>query len=192
MSREEGCSSDLNRRLREPVVTDTRERADNGHSDVRLLRGLHLLDRVSLNHVADLMPESSCQLVQLFGAFNESAIDVDISAWQCEGVHLPGVHDVEMPVQFRAARGLCDRVAEVLDVSTDGRIGYDRQLRVDFLGVLPAKRDFLVLRDRARRKAENESGRDEGTNHFVQGIRVNSRGQDTFHSLPPHCTEGHA
>jgi hypothetical protein len=192
VSREEGGSSDLNRRLREAVVTDTRERADNGHSNVCLLRGLDLLDRVSLNHVTDLMPESSCQLVQLFRAFNKSAIDVDISAGQREGVHLFGVHDVKMPVQIRAAGVLCDRVAEVLDVSTDGRIGYDRQLRVDFLGVLPAQCDFLVLRDRAGRKDENESGRDEGTNHFVQGIGVNSGGQDMFHLSPLHCTEGQA
>ena len=151
MPGEQSGASHLNRCLRKPTMADAREGAHDGDSDVSLLRGLHLLDRMALNHVADLVPESSCQLVQLFCALNESAVDVDISARQGEGVHLPGIHDVEMPIQVRAAGGFCDRVAEILDVTTDGRIGYDRQLRVDFLGVLPAERDFLVLRDRAGR-----------------------------------------
>ena len=127
-------------------MTDARERAHNGDSHVCLFRGLHLLDRVALNHVADLMAEGSCQLVQLVSTLDESAIDIDISTRQSEGVYLLRVYHVKMPIQVRAAGGLCDRVAEILDVATDSRIGYDRQLRVDFLGVLPAERDFLVLR----------------------------------------------
>src|ERR1700674_4150690 len=123
---------------------------------------------MALNHVADLVPQGSRQLVQLFRAFNEAAIYVDVSAGQCERIYLPGVHDVKMPVQIRAAGGLGDGVAEALDVSADGRIGYDRKLCVDFLRVLPAKRDFLVLRNRAGHNAENESRRDEGTNHVAQ------------------------
>jgi hypothetical protein len=42
--REEGGASYLNRRLREPVLADACQRADNGQSGVRLLRVLHLLD----------------------------------------------------------------------------------------------------------------------------------------------------
>jgi hypothetical protein len=142
--------------------------------------------------VADLVPESSRQLVQLLCAFNQPAIDVHVAAGQCEGVHLPGVHDVEMPIQVRAAGRLRDGVPEILDVSADGRIGHDRQLSVDFLGVLPAERNLLILRHRAGRKEENASGRNEGTNHLEEGIRVNSGGQDMFHPPPLHCAEGQA
>ena len=158
--------SHLNGRLRKPVVADTRERADNSDSDVCLLRGLHLLDRVALNHMADLVAESSCQLVQLLCALDKPAIDVDVPAGQSEGVHLLGVHHVEMPVQVRATGGPGDRVAKILDVSADDRIGYDRQLRVEFLGVLPAEGDFLILRDRAGREDGNEGERDDRTNHL--------------------------
>jgi hypothetical protein len=141
----------LNRGLCKTAVADARERAHDGDSDVRLFRGLHLFDGVALDHVTDLVAESSGQLVQLFRALDQPSIDVDISAGQCKGVDLLRVHDVEMPIQVRAAGSLRDRVAKSLDVSTDGRIGYDRDLGVDFLGVLPAESDFLVLRDRAGR-----------------------------------------
>jgi predicted esterase len=171
------------RRLREPTVADARERAYNCDSDVGFFRGLHLLDRVSLNHVSDLVAESPRQLVELVCALDEPAIDVDVSAGQGESVHLLGVHDVEVPIQVRAAGGLCNRVAEILDVPTDGRIANDRQLRVDFLGVLSAERDFLILRHGAGRKKRNESERYQGTNHSAPGIRVNSGGQDMFHPI---------
>jgi len=136
----------LDGRLREPAVADVCEGANNGDADVSLLCGLHLFDGMPLNHVANLVAESSRQLIEFRGALDEPAIDVDVAAGQSEGVHLLGVHDVEMPIQVRAAGGLCNRVAEILDVSTNGRIGHDRQLRVDFLGVLPAERHFLILR----------------------------------------------
>ena len=182
MPREEGGASNLDRRLREPVLANARQGADDGQSCVCFLRVLHLLDRMALNHVADLVPESSRQLVELLRAFDESAIDVDIAPWQSEGVHLFGVHDVEMPIQIRAAGGPGDGLAEILDVSSDGRIADDGKLRVDFLGVLPAERDFLVLRYRAGRKQGKKTEQKEGTNHSVAGIRVNSGGQDMFHS----------
>jgi hypothetical protein len=162
---EQSGASHLHCSLRKSTLADARKRAHDGDSNVCLLRGLHLLDRVALNHMADLVAESSRQLVQLSCALNEPSIDVDIPAGQSEGVHLLGVHDVEMPIQVRSAGGIGNRVAEVLDVSTDGRIGYDRQLRVDFLGVLPAQSDFLILRYGAGREDRNESERDERTNH---------------------------
>ena len=182
---EQSGPSHLNRRLREPAVADVRESANNSNADVSLLRGLHLFDGMPLNHVANLVAESSRQLIELFGALDEPAIDVDIAAGQSEGVHLLGVHDVEMPIQVRAAGGLCNRVAKILDISTDGRIGHDRQLGVDFLGVLPAERHLLILRDRTGSKKGKEGNRNEGTNHSVAGIRVNSGGQDMFHLSPP-------
>ena len=182
---EESRAPDLNRRLSKPTVADVRESANNGDADVGLLRGLHLLDSMTLNHVANLVAESPRQLIELCGALDEPAIDVDVSAWQSEGVHLLGVHDVEMPIQVGAAGGLCDRVAKILDVSTDGSIRNDRQLRVDFLGVLPAERYLLILRDRTGSKERKKSEKNEGTNHSVAGIRVNSGGQDMFHLSPP-------
>ncbi len=162
---EQSRPTHLNCGLREPAVADARERAHHGDPDVRFFRGLHLLDRVALNDVPDLVAESSRQLVQFVCALNQTAIDVDISAGQREGVHLLGVHDVEMPIEVRAAGGLCNRVAEILDVRADGRIGYDRQLRIDLLRVPPAESDFLVLRYRAGHEKENGSKRNKGTNH---------------------------
>ncbi|MEA2706629.1 MAG: hypothetical protein QOH22_1417 [Gemmatimonadaceae bacterium] len=185
-------ASHLNCRLRKSVVTDACERTDNGYTGVCLFSRLHLLHRVALNYVTDLMAESSCELVQLVCALDESAIDVDISTGQGKGVNLLCVHDVEMPIQVRAAGGLCNGAAKILDIATDCRIGDDRQLRVDLLGVPPAERDLLVLRNRAGQKRENDSQRDDGTVHPVTGIRVNSARQDMFHSSPLHRTEGQA
>ena len=181
---EQSGASHLNRRLRQPAVADVRESANNGDANVSLLRGLHLFDGMALYHVANLVAESSRQLIELRGALDEPAIDIDVATGQSEGVHLLGVHDVEVPIQVRAAGGLCNRVAKILDISTDSRIGHDRQLRVDFLGVLPAECHLLILRDRTGGKEGKESERNEGTNHSVAGIRVNSGGQDMFHLSP--------
>lgn len=106
VAREQRAAADLNRRLRQSALTDARERADNGDADICLLRILHLLDRVPLNHVTDLVPECSGQLVERVGALDQSAIHVDVSARQRKGIHLLRVHDVEMPLQIRAARSL--------------------------------------------------------------------------------------
>ena len=181
----------MNRCLRQSAVTDAGQRADDGNPDICLLCALHLLDRVSLNHVTDLVPESSSQLVQCVGALDQPAIHVHVSTRQREGIHLPRVHDVEMPLQIRAARGPRNRLAELLDVSADDGVGNDRQLRVDFFSVLTANRDFLVLRYRAGSEDKKERGQDRGTNHFARGIRVNSGGQIMFHFFLPQLAEGH-
>ena len=70
MPREESRASNLDRRLRKPVLADARECANHGQTCVCFLRLLHLLDGMTLNHVADLVPESSRQLIQFLCAFN--------------------------------------------------------------------------------------------------------------------------
>jgi hypothetical protein len=114
---------------------------------------------MSLDHVADLVSESSGQLVELIRALNESPVHVYVPARQRERIDLPGIHDVKVPIQIGAARGLRNRFAKILDVPTDGGIGYNRQLRVYFFGVLPPHRDFLVLGNGAGRKCENQCSR---------------------------------
>lgn len=73
--------------------------------------------------MADLVAERSCELVEPVGALDEPAVHVNESAWQRESVDLPGVDDIELPVQVRPARFPRNGLAQSLDVVADGWIG---------------------------------------------------------------------
>ena len=70
-----------------------------------------------------------------------------------------------MPLQISAAGAARDRVAELVDVGRDVRIGDDGETRVDLLRVLFADGDFLVLRYFAAGKHgdEEKSGEARGS-----------------------------
>src|SRR5688500_13933600 len=54
---EPGLAPGADRNLRQPALAHARQGADDGHPDVRLLRLLHLLDRVPERDVRDLVTE---------------------------------------------------------------------------------------------------------------------------------------
>ncbi len=145
MPGEQGGTANLHRGLRDPAVANVRQGAQHRDTHICLLGALHLLDRVALNHVTNLVPERSRQLVESIRALDESSIYVDVSARKGEGVDLLGVYDIEVPVQIGPAGGLRYRLAEGLDVAADGGIGDNGQLRVYFSRILLPHGDFLVL-----------------------------------------------
>jgi hypothetical protein len=126
-------------------VANAGERAHDCHARIRFLRFFHLLHRVSLHDVADLVAQRASELVQTIRALDEPAIDVDVTAGKCERVDLFCIDDVKVPVEIRPARFTRYRFAEVLDIAADGGIVHDRQLRIYFLGVLATQLDFLIL-----------------------------------------------
>src|SRR5688572_2998781 len=100
---------------------------------------------MALDHVSYLVAERSRELIESVSALYEPAVHVDVPARKRERVHLRSVDHIEMPVEIRAARITRDLRSQLLDVSAHGRIGYDRQLCVHLICVLPAERNLLIL-----------------------------------------------
>src|SRR3954467_3301502 len=103
--------------------------ADDGYTDVCLLSLLHLLDGVAFHNVSDLVPQRAGELLQTIGALNESAVDIHVTAGKRKSVDLPGIHDIEMPVEISPAGLARDRFAEVLDVTANGGSADDMERR---------------------------------------------------------------
>src|SRR3954471_3073111 len=160
-------------------MTNAGKGADDGYTDVCLLSLLHLLDGVAFHHVSDLVPQRAGELVQTIGALNESAVDIDIPAGKRKSVDLPRIHDIEMPVEISPAGLARERFAEVLDVTANGGIVDDRELRVYFLGVLATQLDLLILGDGAGAEC-GEAKNQRIANHLSQGNGRFHGGQDMF------------
>jgi hypothetical protein len=102
-----------------------------------------------LDDMTNFVPERASELVEMIGRLDQSPIHVYETPRQRERVYLPGVYDVEVPVEVGATRFAGDRFSEILDVGRDGGIVYNRQLSVYLRRVLTSQLDFLILRDGA-------------------------------------------
>jgi hypothetical protein len=129
------------------------------------LRFLHLLNRVTLRDVADLVTKYAGHLRERLGPLDEPAIEVDEPARHREGVHLGAVDDVEVPVEAAVVGEIGDRIAQQVDVLVNGRILDDRQLRIDLGRVLRPELDFLLSGNPAARGKGtcNQGGCDESS-----------------------------
>src|SRR6266404_2122094 len=98
-----------------------------------------------LDHVTDFVTEGSGELVETVGTFDQPAVYINESARKGKRIYLFGVDDIEMPVEIRATGFFRDGLSESLDIAADRRIRDDGKLGIDFLRVLTAQRDLLVL-----------------------------------------------
>ena len=134
------------------VGADRREDAAENHPQVHALPGLHLLHAVPLDHVPDLVPEHSGELIHRRRALDQSAIHVDESPGDRERIDLRTIDDVEPPVEITVVGDAGDRVAEHIDVAHHLRVANDRELRIDLLGIVGPELDLLAAsRSRTRR-----------------------------------------
>ena len=170
-------------RLAEAAVADLRQGAHQHQAAVHLVRLLHLLHRVAQGHVADLVPEHAGDLVHRHRALDQAAIDVDPAAGHGKGIHFLAVHDRKVPRQPARVGTLGQRLAERIEVLVDLRVADDRQLRVDLRRVRLPHRDFLLRRDRARRR-DDRGGKDaHGTGGAPEGAGDGATGAGHDRSL---------
>jgi hypothetical protein len=149
-ARKQRARAELDRRAaRLALAHRGREDAQESESKVGLLRFLHLLDRVPLRDVADLVAEHAGNLRQRLGALDQPAVDVDEAAGNGERVDLRAVDDVEVPVEPAVIREVGDRVAEQIHVLGDRRILDDRELGIYLARVIGSKLNFLLGRNPA-------------------------------------------
>src|SRR5438270_4480838 len=123
----DGCPAHLHRDLSESAMADVGKGAHGGDTQIRLLRLFHLLYRMPLDDVSDLMAQRTREFVETGGALDEPAIDVHEPAGQGERIYVLDVDDVEMPVEIGATRRPCDRLSQVLHVNAHDGIRDDRQ-----------------------------------------------------------------
>ena len=106
---------------------------------------------------------------------DESSIDVDEAARQCEGVYFTRVDDVKMPGEVGSTRLGGDRPPELLDVAGDARIVEQWKLRVDFGGISLTDRDLLFIRHCTSEARETEGDSDRNAQRHV--VSCSSQGE---------------
>src|ERR1035437_7001956 len=150
--REQAARADVDRRGREFRSANAREDAAERHAQVRALRLLHLLDRVTPRHVPDLVTDHAGDLAHRLRPLDQPAIHVHVAARHRERVDLLAVHDVEVPLEVALVRDGRERIAQHVDVPQRLGIVDERELPRDLRRVVRAHLHFLLLRHGARRE----------------------------------------
>jgi hypothetical protein len=146
---------------------------------------LHLLDRVTLGHVADLVPQHSGNLAHGPGALDEAAIDVDESAGHRERVDLAGVDNEKLPIEVAIIGERRDGIPQPVDVAGEDRIRDQWQLLVDLTGIVRAHLDLLLGRYRSTSGHRNKQrGRGKTSHWYSCASREGSRHLGKTYSTP--------
>src|SRR5687767_258679 len=98
--REHRSGAEVDQRAGCLTLADASEDAREAYTELGLLRFLHLLHRMPLDDVADLMAEHASELAHPLCPLDQPAVDVDESAGHRERVDLRAVHDLERPVEL--------------------------------------------------------------------------------------------
>ena len=131
------------------------ESPQSAQSYIRQPGSRRLVRAVAERDVRDLVRNHSSQLVFSSRGFNHSAIDVNRTAGQGEGVDVRDIDHFETIGVMLALRLRGQRLTDAADVFVDARICEQRQLTLSFDHELPPDLDILLWREKVETRPDS-------------------------------------
>lgn len=125
---------------------------DHGNAEPKLgkLRSRKLFDAVAGRHMPDLMTEYRCHLRLGIEGRENSAGDEDVASRQGEGVDRRVIDDMKLPGKLGAFGLSGEFFPDFLDISLQGLVLLQTDLRLDLFRIVSAHGNFLLFSDQRK------------------------------------------